>query len=74
MSDLMRFIGPDIDPIAGSDDDTELFNEEEWDEIIKSLGQPTIAFPSWAQPARVCDCGAKVAKTTHSDWCSMRKL
>ena len=67
-------------------DNKDPLNNDPWNlwdddltEVIDSLGKPKtvkpwIDFANWMPKERKCDCGGEKANTTHSHWCSTRKL
>lgn len=56
----------------------DLFSVHEYIKYIEKRIAESLAVPAWMlsgkmpQKKPVCDCGAEKAKTTHSDWCSIK--
>lgn len=55
-------------------DDKEITEIVEKLNITPPASKPWLDFYNWSPRSYKCDCGGTVAKTTHVEWCSSRKV
>lgn len=62
---------------ALEEEDTELFSQEEWAEILKNMGEMPLSYPTWSAKDYRCTCGAEATygiNTGHSSWCDKLRV